>query len=109
MTDSSSMYCCTGFENLITCAGDRGNSAVAWHNENHELRFFLQSRGMAFGDETKVTPVDIDVKINISAETGMRYCPFCGRCLEELTRQHHSDFVGLAKQHEKYLASMPKL
>lgn len=104
-----SMFCCTGFANLVSCAGDRGNAIVAWLDHNQEPRFFLQSRALPFGDEKKIVPIDIDVKINVSAEVGIRHCPFCGKLLNELANENLSFFVELAEQHEQYLASMPRL
>ncbi len=105
------MFCCSGFENLVSYAGDRGHSIVVWLNHKQEPCFFMQSRGFPFGDEKKFSAVDInvDVKINVSAEIGIRYCPFCGRLLEEMVNDNLSFFVDLAKQHEVYLASMPGL
>ena len=103
------MFCCTGFENLVSCAGDSGNAIVAWLNRKQEPRFFLQSRGIPFGDEKKIGLVDIDVEINVSAEVGIRHCPFCGILLNNIANENLSFYVELANQHEHYLASMPKL
>ncbi|TWT61735.1 hypothetical protein Pan54_24720 [Rubinisphaera italica] len=101
-------YCCTGFRNMLACAGERGNAVVVWVDSGGELRFLHQSRGVAFEDESKLKPAEMDVVINISAEVGMRYCPTCGRLLEKLVVEHRDFYSNLAKEHEKYLASMPK-
>lgn len=103
------MFCCSGFENLVSCAGDRGNAIVAWLNHNGEPRFFIQSRGFSFGDEEKLSGIDIEVKINVSAEIGIRHCPFCGKQLQEMANENLPYFVDLAEKHEMYLASMPGL
>lgn len=103
------MFCCSGFENLVSCAGDRGNSIVAWLNHDGVPCFFIQSRGFPFGDEKKFDAVDLAVEINVSAEIGIRYCPFCGRLLQEVVDKHLTFFVDLAKEHGRYLASMPRL
>ncbi len=102
-------YCCTGFRNMLACAGERGNAIVVWVDSAGELRFLHQSRGVAFEDEPRLKPAEMDVVINISAEVGMRYCPTCGRLLEELVAEHRDFYANLAKEHEKFLASMPKL
>ena len=68
----------------------------------------LQSRGISFDDQSKVKPVDIDVMINLHAEIGMRYCPFCGHLIETLINENREFFSDLAKEHAKYLGSMGK-
>ena len=95
------MYCCSGFRNLLSCAGARGHAILACQVSAGDVGFLLQSRGLAFGDEVKLRPVDIDVKINISAEIGLRFCPFCGRNLEELVHEHPDFYVKMAKDHAK--------
>ena len=100
------MYCCDGFANLISCAGQRGHAIIAVETTVGQVRFLLQSRGLAFGDESKIVPVPVDVKVNISAEIGLRYCPSCGFNLEDLVRQNLSYFHDLAKQHKRFLPSI---
>jgi hypothetical protein len=102
-------YCCTGLRNLLVCAGERGNAVVVWVDSSGEPRLLMQSRGVSFEDQSKLKPADLDVKINLSAETGMRYCPFCGSLLEQLINENREHFQTLAKEHEKFVASMAKL
>ncbi len=102
-------YCCNGFSNMLACAGERGNAIVVWVDPAGHVRFLHQSRGVAFVDEPRLKPAEMDVIINISAEVGIRYCPTCGRLLEDLVAEHPDFYANLAKEHEKYLASMPKL
>lgn len=96
-------YCCTAFQNLLACAGERGTAVLVGFDSSGELWFHLQSRGIAFEDEPKLKPTDIDITINIHAEMGLRYCPSCGRLLEKLLKQHKDFYAKLAKEHEKYL------
>jgi hypothetical protein len=103
------MYCCSGLENRVLNAGKRGIAIVVLQESDGDLHFFLQSRGIAFEDESRIKPLDIEIKINISAEVGLRHCPFCGRMLKDLIRENREFFAELSKEHEKYLASMPKL
>ncbi len=103
------MHCCTGFENLISCAGERGHAILACKISSGAVKFLLQSRGVAFVDEQKLKPIPIDVKINISAEVGLQFCPTCGRNLDELVQEAPDYFSKLAEDHAKYLASMPGL
>jgi hypothetical protein len=99
------MYCCDGFSNLIMAAGERGNAALAVEKRGR-LYFLLQSRGVAFEDESKLRPASIEVTINIASCTGLRFCPFCGRKLEELIQDSPDFFENLAAHHEKFLAAI---
>jgi len=97
-------HCCTGLRNLLACAGERGMAAVVWLDSSSEPRLLLQSRGVSFDDQTKLRPADVDVKVNLSAEIGMRYCPFCGRLLEQLINDHREYYRKLAMEHEKLMS-----
>jgi hypothetical protein len=101
-------YCCTGLRNLVACAGGRGNAVVVWLDSSGEPRLLLQSRGVSFDDQSKLRPADVDVKVNLSAEIGMRYCPLCGSLLEQVINENRGFFQKLAKAHERFVASTPK-
>lgn len=68
--------------------------------------FLLQSRGIAFEDTGKIRPVPDypDIKINVSCETGLQYCPWCGRRLQELIEASPEAFAELAKKHKSFYA-----
>ena len=93
------MYCCEGFAHRIAAAGSRG-LAVLVHNESEGLSFFLQSRGVAFADQSRLRPAAGDLTINIAADVGMLYCPWCGRRLEDLIAASPQRFRKLAEQHD---------
>lgn len=99
------MYCCSGFNNFLSLAGQRGSAILAYEKSPGHIGFVLQSRGLAFGDEAKWTPISIDVMINVSSEMGLRFCPFCGRKLEELVRECPDFFTTLAKDHKRFLGT----
>lgn len=98
-------FCCTGLRNLVACAGERGNAVVVWTDSRGEPRLLLQSRGVSYDDQSKLQPMDIDITINLSAEVGMRYCPTCGRLIEDLVAENPEFFQELAKEHVKYTPS----
>jgi hypothetical protein len=79
-----------------------------WVDSGGEYRLLLQSRGVSFDDQAKLKPADVDVMINLSAETGMRYCPFCGHDIQSLVDENRESFRELAKAHEKFVATMAK-
>lgn len=97
--------CCYGFDNLLASAGERGIAIIVRVNSKGEPRFRLQSRGVSFDDQSKLTPMATDVLINLSTEMGMRYCPFCGRLLELLVASNRDYFNNLSREHEKYVPS----
>jgi hypothetical protein len=103
------MYCCDGFRNLVSLAGERGPAILARETSAGHLVFVLQSRGVAFEDISKLRPVPIDIKINVDAVIGLRFCPFCGRKLEELVQESADLIRELAGEHKKFLASTPGL
>jgi len=99
------MFCCPGFQNSVANAGQRGVAALV--KESVEgLVFVQQSRGIAFEDEGKIRPMPSapDIKINVSCTTGLRYCPACGRRLQELIEASPRAFQKLAEEHKKFLA-----
>ncbi len=97
------LYCCSGFENLISLAGERGISAIVREFSPNELAFVLQSRGITFEDEEKLKPYPLDMKINVSATTGLRFCPFCGGWLADLFERNRNHFEDLASSHKRLL------
>jgi hypothetical protein len=86
-----------------------GEGAVVWADSRGEPGFLLQSRGVSLEDEAKLRArsggklFDVDVTINLSAQLGIRYCPFCGRRLEELLHENREFFQKLAQEHEKFV------
>jgi hypothetical protein len=102
-------YCCDGLRVRLSCAGERGLALIACETSSGHIRFVFQSRGLAFGDEEKWKPIPIDVKINVSAETGLQFCPWCGQDLGELVEKSPEFFRALAAEHRKYLTGMPGL
>jgi len=101
------MYCCDGFRNFVSAAGDRGLGILAYENEPGRIRFVIQSRGVAFDDESKLKPVPIDVTLNVSTEIGVRFCPFCGHALNELVEDSPIFFGSLAEEHKRFLTRLP--
>ena len=93
--------CCIPLKNLLDDAGRRGVSALVRHTDTG-INFLLQSRGIDFTDEPKLHPVDLDLSINISCDIKIRFCPFCGRRLQELIDTSPEYFDKLAQEHGKF-------
>jgi len=102
------MFCCTGFQELLSSAGNRGLSILVWKSPGASLCFFLQSRGVAFGDEMALRPIPADVTVNISSEICVQYCPFCGCWLQDLTDRNRGFYMNIAQEHAKLLSSLPQ-
>jgi hypothetical protein len=66
--------------------------------------FLLQSRGIALEDVSKVHPMPgaPDIKINVSSEVGLQYCPWCGTRLQELVEASPDAFDDLAEKHKMF-------
>lgn len=99
------MFCCPGFENSVANAGQRGIAVLA-KKTSEGVVFVQQSRGIAFDDESKIGPMPgaPDIKINVSCTMGLRFCPVCGRRLQELVETSPRAFEELAQKHKKFLA-----
>jgi len=100
------MFCCPGFQNNVEAAGERG-IAVLVKKTPEGTMFVLQSRGIAFDDESKIRPMPgaPDIKIRVSCTTGLRYCPACGRRLQELVEASPRAFEELAEKHKKFFGA----
>jgi hypothetical protein len=100
-------FCCEGFENFIASAGEPG-IAVLVRKTPERIRFLLQSRGIPFEDESKIRPRHDapDIKINVSSESGLQYCPICGHNLEKLVKASPTVFEQLAEKHKRFLPAV---
>jgi hypothetical protein len=103
------MYCCYGLQNDIANAGQRGLSILVFKvPDKDDIWFVLQSRGVAFDDEGKLGPIPAELtpipyRINISTCGVIKYCPTCGRRLQDLAGASRDAFIALAEEHRKYL------
>jgi len=101
------MFCCQAFENLIKNAGERGFSAVI-ENRPEGLKFSLQMRAVEFASEADFSKVPLPEKpshISLSGSMRIRYCPSCGKRLENLVAAKHQFFKELAVTHEPFKPS----
>jgi hypothetical protein len=94
-------FCCANFQRSIEDVGQRG-IAVLVHRSSIGIGFLLQSRGINFEDEKKIKPISIDIKINVSSEIGIQFCPFCGCHLRDLINKNPTLFDDLAKKHRPF-------
>jgi len=96
------IFCCPGFEALISNAGKRGVAVIVVWRKPGGLKFLLQSRGIAHDDEALFKPMPLPLYINISSTVGLRYCPSCGKRLQELVDSAPEEFTELAKIHKDF-------
>lgn len=96
-------FCCLGLQNLISDAGQRGIAAIVVQTADG-IRFRLQSRGVAFEDETRMRSIFVasDINFNLACETGLQFCPFCGTRLQDLVIANGRAFNRLAREQEKF-------
>jgi hypothetical protein len=96
------MFCCPGFENHVSLAGERGLAILVKQTSNG-LSFDFQSRGVAYKDQGKLHPIPIDLNINIASSVGLLYCPWCGKKTKYMIESAPEFFADLAKKHEEML------
>src|SRR5438445_763482 len=98
------IFCCVGFQHRIEAAGQRGIAVLVI--KRPEIIFLLQSRGISFEDVSKIgtMPGAPDIKINVCCDTGLRYCPWCGKPLQKLVKASPQAFEELAEKHKNFYA-----
>jgi hypothetical protein len=95
----SIQFCCQPFNDLINRAGQKGPAIIVVKRSPNQLRFRLQSRGVAHQDEADIKTMSIPIKINLSMTVGLNYCPFCGRYLQEMLEATPAEYEELATKH----------
>jgi hypothetical protein len=97
------MFCCYPLQNVLSGAGERGLSAVVVSSPEG-LIFMLQSRGIDFGTENKLglIPSELELFVNSSASFPIKFCPFCGKRLEDLVSASLPEFQRLSEKHLPY-------
>lgn len=98
------MLCCHGLNNMLASAGERGLSIVVGERLPGGYGFYLQSRGVDYSkiDVLRANPGERDLMINIECQMGVKFCPWCGANLVELSAQRRSELQELARKHKKY-------
>jgi hypothetical protein len=101
------MFCCSGFEGLISHAGERGISALV-NTTPDGARFKLQARAVSRGIETFLSenptplPAAFGTNVALVANMVLNYCPYCGTRLNSLiTPSNRQEFQALAEKHSK--------
>ena len=98
-------YCCEGLRNSVAHAGNSGLAVILISDTDGVLRFRFQSRGCdhaaieqmrSFVDSLPAPLRHNAPRVNIVAETGLQYCPWCGKRLAELIEHDRDAFRALA-------------
>ncbi len=71
-------WCCVSFKANYEAAGDRGFALLVERDADGDPRFLIQHRAMKLGEEQKTGTT---VPVSLVSQTGLRYCPWCGRRL----------------------------
>jgi hypothetical protein len=97
------MLCCEFFEDLIFRAGQTGLSVLVTKS-SVGIGFVLQSRGLSI-DEVHACILNAPyvTNVNIECEIGIKYCPFCGKDLRDLTARFPEFYDLLCQQQKKLL------
>lgn len=100
------MFCCHSLTNLIDNAGHRGLAVLVCATDAG-LRFALQMRAVTATDETEMARIKqplsaLPEHITLSESVRIRYCPSCGKRLDELATSDPTLFAKLALDHRRY-------
>jgi len=98
------MFCCHAFENLVGNAGERG-LAILVSEHSDGLKFALQMRAVAFEEEARLSKEPMPTMpthISLSGSMRIRFCPSCGKRLDELAAANPGKFEVLAAKHKRF-------
>lgn len=100
------MFCCHLFTNLIENAGQRGLAVLVCATDAG-LRFALQMRAVTAADESTMgkdgqPSTSLPEHVTLSGSMRIRYCPSCGKRLDELAASDPKFFAKLADEHRPY-------
>lgn len=97
-------FCCPSFQNNIGNAGQRGFSIIV-SKKNDGIFFTLQMRAISFEDELKVKAKQSEVpaaalNISLSGSLMIKFCPSCGKRLNDLANANRRYFEDIALTHK---------
>lgn len=96
--------CCNAFINLINNAGDRGFSVLV-SEDKEGVMFAVQMRSVSFIDEKNLPkgpwPTTL-TNLTLSGSMRIRYCPSCGKLLNDLVVSDPKYFQELAAKHKVF-------
>jgi len=98
------MLCCHAFDNLILNAGERGFAVLVSENKDG-VKFSLQMRAVSFADEGNLPKGPLPTMpthLTLSGSMRIRYCPSCGKRLDDLVTADTKSFKELAGKHAPF-------
>jgi hypothetical protein len=97
----SALLCCDRLQSSLANAGQRGIAVVVRRLPEFFI-FYLQSRAVAFGEGEGLLHHRLEARINLVSTVGIRFCPWCGRRLDDLAETEPAVFAELAKCHQPF-------
>jgi hypothetical protein len=96
--------CCDALTEMLENAGKRGLSVVPLHWDDI-FYFCIQARACNYEDEKDLIKIRTEnsLKINMSFQTGIKYCPFCGMKLANWIEENKQNFLNNTGKYKKYL------
>jgi hypothetical protein len=82
-------WCCAGFQDAVEHAGNRG-FGIFVDTQAEPFMFVLQHRSLDPGAQLANT----NTPLNLVTETGLQYCPWCGK---NLMRRYRRNLAKLAR------------
>jgi hypothetical protein len=78
--NSSRSWCCAGFQGNYEAAGHRGFAVLIEKDDYLGTRFTIQSRAVDQSNQEELHThlLQTTFAVSVVAETGMRFCPWCG-------------------------------
>lgn len=104
------VFCCHSLQNLVADAGGRGFSVVV-SALPRGYRFHIQMRAVSAADEARLPRVprpDMPEHVTLSGSFVIRYCPSCGKRLDDLVSANPKAYAELAAAHKDFLHDLSR-
>ena len=86
-------WCCVSFKSLYEGAGHRGFAILVEQDETLGPLFIWQHRAVEQQDEKKLQAWKTDFPVSLVSDTGLLFCPWCGKNLRKFYGRHASELV----------------
>ena len=85
-------WCCVQFQSYIEYAGRRGLAIIVEASNQSDPRFTIQFRATDVDDEPPRFAEGYNGPLSLSTETGIQFCPWCGKFLKKWYGRRVSKF-----------------
>jgi hypothetical protein len=86
-------WCCGSFKSQYDAAGQRGFAILVDRDKTIGPYFLWQHRATEMGNETKLSDWKTDFPVSLVSQTGLLFCPWCGKSLVNFYGRHAAELA----------------